>query len=198
MPKILICGKLSEPGLELLRREPGFQVDVESDLPSEKLIKIISTYDALTVRSDTKVTEEVLSHAKKLKVVIIDSENASMPGYLRSQQGGRFDVVAQWMSSGHVNILTRPTKHIDLRSLTALLRTEELNLSGKSPDVDIRYLAKTGRLPEVPEWYYDQATNSIQNGGLNPKEIEKTKISRFSLRKLIEVGLSEALWNPLR
>lgn len=135
---------------------------------------------------------------KNLRVVIIDSENASMPGYLRSQGGGRFDVVAQWMSSGHVNILTRPTKHIDLRSLTALLRTEEINLAGKNPDVDIRYLAKTGRLPEVPEWYYDQATNSIQNGGLNPKEIEKTKISRFSLRKLIEVGLSEALWNPLR
>ncbi|MSU55266.1 MAG: hypothetical protein EXS46_01870 [Candidatus Taylorbacteria bacterium] len=134
---------------------------------------------------------------KKLKVVIIDSENASMPGYLRSQVGGRFDVVAQWMPSGHVNILTRPTKHIDLRSLTAIIRTEELNLKGNTTNLDIRYLARTGRLPEILEWYYDQATNSIQNGGLNPKEIEKTKISRFSLRKLLEVGLSEALWNPM-
>lgn len=135
---------------------------------------------------------------KKLKVVIIDSDNASMPGYLRSQNGGRFDVVAQWMPTEHVNILTRPTKHIDLRSLAALIRTEELNLSGKVLDVPIGYLAKTGRLGEIPEWYYDGATNSIQNGGLNPKEIEKTKISRFSFRKLLEIGLSEALWSPVR
>ncbi len=134
---------------------------------------------------------------KNLKVVIIDSDSASMPGFLRSQNGGRFDVVTQWMPSEHVNILTRPTKHVDRRSLAGLLRTEESKSSGKSPNVDIHYLAKTGRLPEVPEWYYDQATNSIQNGGLNPKEIEKTKISRFSMRKLLEVGLSEALWSPM-
>lgn len=134
---------------------------------------------------------------KKLKVVIVNSESGSLAGYLRSQNGGKFDVVAQWLPSGHVNILTRPTKRIDLRSLTALLRLEEATASGLELEIGVRDLARFGRLKEIPAWYYDPATNSIQNGGLNPKEIEPTKISRDKFKKIIELGLSEQLWSPL-
>lgn len=140
---------------------------------------------------------DVKQRDKKLRVVILDSDNTSMPGYLRSQNGGRFDVVAQWSSGGHVNILTRPTKHIDLRSLALLIRTEESNLAGKNLDVNPRHLAGAGRLDEAPEWYYDTATNSLQNGGINPKNIPATKIPRFSFQKILEIGLSEKLWSPV-
>lgn len=133
---------------------------------------------------------------KKLKVVIVNSESGSLAGYLRSQNGGRFDVVAQWLPSGHVNILTRPTKRVDLRSLTALLRLEEATASGIELTIGVRDLARFGRIKEIPEWYYDPATNSIQNGGLNPKEINPTKISRDKFKKIIELGLSEHLWDP--
>ena len=133
---------------------------------------------------------------KKLKVVIVNSDNSSLAGYLRSQNGGRFDVVAQWLSSNHVNILTRPTKRVDLRSLTALLRLEEATVSGLELTLNPKSLAGFGRLKEIPEWYYDPATNSIQNGGLNPKEINPTKIPKDKFKKIIELGLSEQLWNP--
>ncbi|MDP3697208.1 MAG: hypothetical protein Q8R55_04230 [Candidatus Taylorbacteria bacterium] len=133
---------------------------------------------------------------KKLKVVIVNSESGSLAGYLRSQNGGRFDVVAQWLPSGHVNILTRPTKRIDLRSLAALLRLEEATASGIELTLSVRSLAGFGRIKEIPEWYYDPATNSIQNGGLNPKEINPTKIPRDKFKKIMELGLSEQLWSP--
>lgn len=133
---------------------------------------------------------------KKLKVVIVNSESGSLAGYLRSQNGGRFDVVAQWLPSGHVNILTRPTKRIDLRSLVALLRLEEATASGLDLTLSVRNLAGFGRIKEIPEWYYDPATNSIQNGGLNPKEIKPTKIPRDKFKKIMELGLSEQLWSP--
>jgi len=185
-------------------KDPARVVDIVLPFISAHYEEELRRTDELPKEFEEKLREgkaEVFTarqRGKNLRVVIIDSESASMPGYLRSQNGGRFDVVAQWMPSGHLNILTRPTKHIDLRSLAAVLRTEELALADKTPPDDIHYLAKTGRLPEVPEWYYDQATNSIQNGGLNPKEIQNTKITRFSLKKLLEVGLSETLWNPMR
>lgn len=134
---------------------------------------------------------------KKLKAVIVNSESGSLAGYLRSQNGGKFDVVAQWLPSGHVNILTRPTKRIDLRSLAALLRLEEATASGSELEIGVRDLARFGRIKEIPEWYYDPATNSIQNGGLNPKEINPTKITREKFRKIVELGLSEQLWSPL-
>lgn len=133
---------------------------------------------------------------KKLKAVIVSSENSSLAGYLRSQNGGKFDVVAQWLSSGHVNILTRPTKRIDLRSLAAILRLEEATTAGSELTLGIRELSRPGRIKEIPEWYYDPATNSIQNGCLNPKEISPTKIPKDKFRKLVELGLSEQLWSP--
>ncbi|KKU06095.1 MAG: 2'-5' RNA ligase [Parcubacteria group bacterium GW2011_GWA2_45_30] len=141
-------------------------------------------------------TFEVRQRDKKLKAVILTSESGSMAGYLRSKNGGAFDVVAQWLPSGHLNILTRPTKHVDLRSLAAVIRIEEATRAGLELEMDIRELARFGRINEIPEWYYDPATNSIQNGGLNPKEISPTKISREDFRKILELGLSEKFWDP--
>ena len=141
-------------------------------------------------------TFEVRQRDKKLKVVIIETENMSMLGYLRSQLGGAFDVVVRRSASGHVNILTRPTKRVDLRSLALVIRLEEGNKRGAMVKDDPRHLSSAGKLPEVPNWYYDTATNSILNGGSSPKDAEPTVIDAFTMRKLIQVGLSEQLWSP--
>lgn len=141
---------------------------------------------------------EVKQRDKKLKVVAVTSESASFSGYLRSQQGGGYDVVVQWLLSGHVNILTRPAKRVDLRSLAVLLRLEEATRAGVELTASPGELASSGRLPEIPEWYYDPATNSIQNGGLNPKEIPPTRIVREDLLRILLLGLSEQLWSPVR
>lgn len=141
-------------------------------------------------------TFEVRQRDKKLRAVILTSESASMAGFLRSQNGGQFDVVAQWLPSGHVNILTRPAKRVDLRSLAVLLRIEETNRSGIVIDQTPENLAQPGRLSEISQWYYDPATNSIQNGGLNPTDIAPTKILHSEFRKILELGLSEQLWRP--
>lgn len=140
---------------------------------------------------------EVRHRGKKIKCVLIASDNISLTGYLRSQRGGKFDVVAQWLSSGHINILTRPAKRIDLRSLVALVRTEEAVQAGKTLDRKLSELARPGRMPEVPQWYYDRATNSLQNGGIVPKEVAPTKISKKNIRTLLELGLSEKIWSPV-
>lgn len=140
---------------------------------------------------------EVHQRDKKLNVVILESDNTSMPGFLRSQIGGKFDVVVQRMASGHTNILTRPTKRVDLRSLALVIRLEEANQSGMQMKDDSRYLSQPGKITEVSNWYYDTATNSIQNGGANPKDTLPTRIDAFSMRKLVEVGLEEKIWSPV-
>jgi len=53
----------------MFQEEPGFEVDVKTGLEPDELKKIIADYDALVVRSATKVTEKLLQAAKKLKVV---------------------------------------------------------------------------------------------------------------------------------
>jgi len=69
MPKILVSDKLSEEGLKILRSGSGLEVDVKTDLKPEELEKIIPEYDALIIRSNTKVTASLLEKAKKLKIV---------------------------------------------------------------------------------------------------------------------------------
>jgi len=115
---------------------------------------------------------------KNLHVISLNSDNPSMPGYLRSQLGGRFDVVAQRRLTGHVNILTRPTKQVKLDALAAVIRIEEVTKSGKDLELTESMLRKTGRVDEAPEWYYDPATNSILNGGANSTDIPPTKITQ--------------------
>lgn len=66
-PKILIPEKVSPDGLALLKER--FEVDEKKGLTPEQLNEIIGQYEALIVRSETKVTAELLSAAKKLKVV---------------------------------------------------------------------------------------------------------------------------------
>ncbi len=67
--KILVSDFLSEEGLKILKDVKEFQVDVKTELKPEQLKEIIKDYEALIVRSATKVTKEIISAAEKLKVI---------------------------------------------------------------------------------------------------------------------------------
>ncbi len=69
MMKVLVSDNLEDVGLDLLRREPEIQVDVRAGLKPEELKAIIGEYDALIIRSATKVTEDLMKAAHRLKVV---------------------------------------------------------------------------------------------------------------------------------
>jgi len=69
MIKILVSDPLSEEGLKILKEVKEFQVDVKTELKPEVLKEIIKDYDALIVRSATKVTKDIISAAGKLKVI---------------------------------------------------------------------------------------------------------------------------------
>ncbi|MEK7194289.1 MAG: hypothetical protein AAB660_01190 [Patescibacteria group bacterium] len=139
---------------------------------------------------------EVKQREKIIRGIFIETDNASMAGFLRSKGGGGYDVVALRLSSGHINILTKPITKPDLRSLVVLIRIQEAEAKGLTLPDDPEKFSKTGTLSEIPEWYYDPATNSLLNGGPNPQNIKPTSIDPFEFKKLIELGLSEQLWKP--
>lgn len=67
MYRILVSDPISEAGIEKLRAVG--QVDVRTGLKPEELLAIIGDYDALAVRSETKVTAQVIAAAAKLKII---------------------------------------------------------------------------------------------------------------------------------
>ncbi|MDP2907536.1 MAG: phosphoglycerate dehydrogenase, partial [Nanoarchaeota archaeon] len=67
--RILVSDPLSEEGLKILKDVGDFQVDVKTELKPEALKEIIKDYDALIVRSSTKVTKDIINASQKLKVI---------------------------------------------------------------------------------------------------------------------------------
>lgn len=67
MAKIIVTDKMAPNGVEYLRSK-GFEVDTPFGISKEELVKIIGSYDAIIVRSATKVKGEVLDKAVNLKV----------------------------------------------------------------------------------------------------------------------------------
>jgi len=67
--KILVSDPLSEGGLKILKDVKEFQVDVKTELKPEVLKEIIKDYDALIVRSATKVTKDIVNSGIRLKVI---------------------------------------------------------------------------------------------------------------------------------
>jgi D-3-phosphoglycerate dehydrogenase len=69
MFKILIPDDLSAAGLDLLKADPYVSVTAVKKLPRTDLLSQIGDYDALIVRSETKVDKEVIECGQKLRVV---------------------------------------------------------------------------------------------------------------------------------
>lgn len=66
--KVIVTDKLANEGIQILK-EAGLEVNEAWDIPKEKLKDIIGEYDAIVVRSGTKVRGELLDNATNLKVV---------------------------------------------------------------------------------------------------------------------------------
>lgn len=69
MQKVLVMDGVSEEGLRPLRREEDIEVVIGQKMTEDELVRVISEYDGLIVRSATKVTPRVVEAAANLKVI---------------------------------------------------------------------------------------------------------------------------------
>ncbi|NQZ62681.1 MAG: phosphoglycerate dehydrogenase, partial [Crocosphaera sp.] len=67
MAKVLVSDPIDQVGVEILSQVA--QVDVKTGLPPEELVKIIPEYDAMMLRSGTRVTKEIIEAATQLKII---------------------------------------------------------------------------------------------------------------------------------
>lgn len=68
MPKVLVTDKLNEAGLNILKQVAD--VNYEPGISNDDLKKIIKDYNALLIRSGTKVTKEIINAcSKEMKII---------------------------------------------------------------------------------------------------------------------------------
>jgi D-3-phosphoglycerate dehydrogenase / 2-oxoglutarate reductase len=68
-PKVLIADSISPRGIDDLSRDNALDVSVQTNLSVPQLLEIIPEFSAIVVRSQTKVTADVLKAGSKLRVV---------------------------------------------------------------------------------------------------------------------------------
>ncbi len=67
MSKVLVSDPIDQAGIDILSQVA--QVDIKTNLSPEELVGIISEYDALMIRSGTRVTKEIIEAGKQLKII---------------------------------------------------------------------------------------------------------------------------------
>ncbi|MCD8378027.1 MAG: phosphoglycerate dehydrogenase [Candidatus Gastranaerophilales bacterium] len=86
--KVLVTDKINETAGNII--SPAAEVDFLPTMPEDELVKIIPQYDALMVRSQTKVTPKIIEAGKNLKIIgragvgvdNIDLESATQNGII--------------------------------------------------------------------------------------------------------------------
>ena len=68
-PKVLIADSISPRGVDELSRDGALEVSFQTGLTESELVKIIPEFSALVVRSQTKVTAQILNAGARLRVV---------------------------------------------------------------------------------------------------------------------------------
>lgn len=81
--KVLIADNIDEAGIYALENEDGIEVDVKTDMSPEELKDVIAEYDAMIIRSATKVTGEIIeAGVPRLKAIAragIGLDNVNVP-----------------------------------------------------------------------------------------------------------------------
>src|SRR5579862_2657255 len=68
MPRVLICDKLDAGGIDLLRKS-GIDVDNRQKLTGAELAAALRAADGAIVRSETRITAELLESPGKLRAI---------------------------------------------------------------------------------------------------------------------------------
>lgn len=114
---------------------------------------------------------------KQLKVVLINSDNIGLAGYVRSRAVGA-DLVIQRASTGHVNFISNQKSQLQLGDLARKIKLLEAQKNNLILEIDsMDELTLPGKTDGLPHWYYDTRANTLQNGGISPGDIPATLLS---------------------
>ena len=114
--KILVADRISPLGVEFLQKQDDFEVVEAYGSSPEELLEISKDAYAIIVRSDTKITQEVISSASHLKAVgragvgvdNIDIDAATEAGVIVMNTPGGNTIATAELTFTHMLCSTRP------------------------------------------------------------------------------------------
>lgn len=68
--KILITDGMAKEGVDMLKSNPNFEIDLRKATTPEELAGIIGGYDSIVIRSATRLTKELVEKATHMKLIV--------------------------------------------------------------------------------------------------------------------------------
>lgn len=114
--KILVADKISPKGVSLLRSQSGFEVVESYNTPTSELLERVRDVHAIVVRSETRITAEVIRSAPQLRTVgragvgvdNIDVEAATERGIVVMNAPGGNTIATAELTFAHMLCSARP------------------------------------------------------------------------------------------
>ena len=132
----------------------------------------------------------------ELRAAILESDNTSLPGFLRAAED--VDLIVQRRSSGHTNIITKQLRSIDLKPVVAAIRRAEAQATSVGLNLEQAEWEKPGRVEALPMWFYDDAANTLQNGGVSPQDIPPTRLSLDQIVTILNTEIPKGVIGSLK
>ncbi|MCW2277579.1 phosphoglycerate dehydrogenase [Heliophilum fasciatum] len=112
--RVLVCDKVSEKGIQILQNA-GITVDVKLKQTEDEIVNIVGDYQAVIVRSETKITKRIIEAGNQLKVIgragvgvdNIDVEAATMKGIVVCNAPEGNTIAAAELTMSHMLALAR-------------------------------------------------------------------------------------------
>jgi D-3-phosphoglycerate dehydrogenase len=192
--KVLVSDNLGDIGIQMFQQEPGMEVDVKTGLQPDELKGVIGEYDALVIRSATRVTEDILDAAANLKVIGragIGLDNVDIPA--ATQHG----VVVMNTPTGNVvttaehtiAMMMALTRNIPMGTATLKEgRWEKKKLQGREVYQKVLGLIGMGKIGSIVA---DRARGLrmqviVHDPFVSPEQIEKAGYEAVSLEELYQ------------
>lgn len=132
--------------------------------------------------------EEIAYGKKKIRLVVVESNDTAMIHFLHTHEDILADVVCQKFTSGNIYIRARAESGIVLSEVVAALRVTEIEKKEKEVlHVTVNDLRVPGVVPGIEEWYYNARTQEIIHR--HSSHDEKSALDLKDIKKSIKAAL---------
>ncbi len=135
--------------------------------------------------------EEVIQvGARRLKIVVLPSNNVLVRKFALSPARGGAALVIQKWSSGHVQIFSQMRLIPNLDDVAWMIRLAEQQAKGQNLSIGFNKLASEGKVPGVEEWWYHKAGAALLNGR-SPDNwgVPPTKLPLEQIKRIVQIGI---------
>jgi hypothetical protein len=141
--------------------------------------------------------EEATIGRRRLRMVVIDSDEDGIHKYARSEFGARAAVVVQRRSTGNVAVFGNKQAGVNLIEAAKLIRLAEREAKGLKFAHDEERLLAEGYAPGAEEWFYHKQGQMLLNGSLTQADVPATRLSLDRIAELVKIGIDPGRLKPL-